>query len=43
MGSPSGVVDDLLHNSTDVAIALGKVEVAEAGGVLVVLGVRLEL
>ena len=40
---PAGVVDDLFHDTADVAIALGEVEVAQAGGVLVVMGVRLEL
>lgn len=36
-------MDDLLHNTADVAIALSKVEVPKAGGGLVVVGVRLEL
>jgi len=40
---PAGVVDDLLDHPADVAVALCKVEVAETGGVLVMVGVRLEL
>lgn len=36
-------MDDLLHNTTDVAIPLSEIEVAEAGGGLVVVGVRFEL
>ena len=36
-------MDDLLHNTTDVAIPLSEVEVAEAGWGLVVVGVRFEL
>ena len=36
-------MDDLLHNALNVAIALRKVEGAELGRVLVVVGVGLEL
>jgi len=38
-GAAAGVVDDLLHYPADVAVTLCKVEVAQAGGVLVVVGV----
>lgn len=41
--APARVVDDLLYNTTDVAIAFCKVECAQAGGVLVKMGVCLEL
>ena len=41
--APTGVVDDLLHNSLDVAIALREVEGAELRGGLVVVGVGFEL
>ena len=41
--SPASVVDDILHDTTDVAILLGIVEVTEAGGGLVVVGVCFEL
>lgn len=40
--SPASVVDDLAHNTTDVTVLLGKVEVTETSGVLVVVGVGLE-
>ena len=40
---PARVVDDVLYNSPDVAVALGKVEGTQACGVLVQVGVRLEL
>lgn len=40
--SPTSVVDDLANNTTDVTVLLGKVEVTETGGVLVVVGVGLE-
>ena len=43
MYAPTGVVDDLFHDSADVAVAFRKVEVAESGGLLVVVGVRFEL
>ena len=36
-------MDDLLHNSLDVAITLREVEGAELRGGLVVVGVRFEL
>ena len=36
-------MNDGLDNTTDVAIALGVIEVAELRGRLVVVGVRLEL
>ena len=36
-------MDDFLHNTTDVAIPLSEVKVAEAGRGLVVVGVRFEL
>jgi hypothetical protein len=39
---PARVVDYLFHNTTDVAIALSKVERAEASRVLVQAGVGLE-
>ena len=41
-GATTGVVDDVLHDTTNVTIALGKVEVTQTGGVLVVVGVRFE-
>lgn len=40
--SPASVVDDLADNTTDVTVLLGKVEVTETRGVLVVVGVGLE-
>jgi len=36
-------MNNVLHNTTDVTIALGKVEVTKSGRVLVVVGVRFEL
>lgn len=41
--SPARVVDDFLDDSANVAVALGKVEVAQTGGCFVEVGVRLEL
>ena len=41
--APASIVDDLLHNTPDVAIALREVEGAELSRRLVVVGVRLEL
>ena len=41
--APASVVDDLLHNTLDVAIALRKVEGAELRRRLVVVGVGFEL
>lgn len=38
-GAAAGVVDDLLHDSADVAMALGEVEGPELGGGLVETGV----
>lgn len=38
----AGIVDDLLDNTTDIAVALSKVEWAEASRVLVQAGVGLE-
>jgi type 1 fimbria pilin len=35
-------VDDLLHQATDVTVALGKVESTELGGTDTVVGVGLE-
>ena len=43
MYAPTSVVDDVLDNSANVTIALSEIEVTEAGGLLVVVGVRLEL
>lgn len=40
---PARVVDDLLHDSTDVAISLGEVEGTETSGSLVEMGVGFEL
>jgi len=40
--SPASVVDDLPHDTTDVAVLLSKVEVAETSRVLVVVRVGLE-
>lgn len=34
-GRLAGIVDDLLHDTTEVAMALGVIEVAELGGGLV--------
>jgi hypothetical protein len=39
---PSSVVDDVLDNTTDVTVLLGKVESTETGGGLAVGSVRLE-
>lgn len=39
---PAGVVDDLLHKTTDVAVALGVVVGTEPGRSLVVVRVGLE-
>ena len=36
-------MDDVLHNTPDVAIALREVEVAQTGGRFIVMGMRLEL
>jgi len=36
-------VNNVLHNTTDVTIALSKIEVTETGRVFVVVGVRFEL
>lgn len=36
-------MDNLLHDTTDITITLGKVEVTQTGGVLVQMSVRLEL
>lgn len=41
--APASVVNDLLHNTPDVAIAFREVEGAELGRRLVVVGMRLEL
>mmetsp|Transcript_25117 Transcript_25117/g.24868 ORF Transcript_25117/g.24868 Transcript_25117/m.24868 type:complete len:216 (+) Transcript_25117:256-903(+) len=41
-GTTAGVVDDLLDHSADVAVALNKVEGAQLGGTLPVVGVGLE-
>lgn len=41
--SPTSVVNDLLYDALDIAIALREVEGAELGGGLVVVGVRFEL
>lgn len=41
--APTSVVNDLLYDALDVAIALREVEGAELGGGLVVVGVRFEL
>ena len=41
--APARIVDDLLHNTLDVAIALSEVEGAELGRSLVVVRVGLEL
>ena len=41
--APASVVNDLLYNTADVAIALREVEGTELGRRLVVVGVRLEL
>lgn len=41
--APARVVDDLLHNTLDVAIAFREVEGAELGRSLVVVRVGLEL
>lgn len=43
MYEPTSIVDDLLHNSADVAITLSEVEVTQTGGILVVVGVGGEL
>jgi hypothetical protein len=36
-------VDNLLYDSSNVSISLGEIKRAESGGVLVQVGVRLEL
>ena len=41
--APASIVDDLLHNTPDVTVALGEVEGTELSRRLVVVGVRLEL
>ena len=41
--APASIVDDLLHDTLDVTIALSEVESTELGRRLVVVGVRLEL
>lgn len=41
-GTAAGIVDDLLHNTTNVSMALGEVERAELGGSLPQAGVRRE-
>lgn len=41
--APARIVDDLLHNTLNVTIALGEVESTELGRSLVVMGVGLEL
>lgn len=43
MDSPTGVVDDVLYDTTDVTIAFCKVKVAQTGGGFVVVRVGLEL
>jgi hypothetical protein len=40
-GTPARVVDDVLHHTLDVALALGKVELTVLGGALPVEDVRL--
>jgi hypothetical protein len=41
-GAPARVVDDVLHDTLDVALALGEVELTVLGSALPVEGVRLE-
>ena len=41
--APASIVDDLLHNTPNVAVTLREVEGTELGRRLVVVGVRLEL
>lgn len=43
MYAPTSVMDDLLDNSANVTVTLSEIKVTEAGGLLVVVGVRLEL
>ena len=43
MHVPASIVDDLLYDTPNVAIAFRKVERAEGSWRLVVMGVRLEL
>lgn len=40
---PAGIMDNFLHNTANVAIALGIVECTKLGRGLVVMGVRFEL
>ena len=37
--APAGVMNNLLHNTTNIAIALSEIEVAQAGRVFVVVSV----
>jgi hypothetical protein len=41
--APARVVDDLLHNSTNVTVALSVIKVAQAGGGFVEMSMCLEL
>ena len=41
--TPARVMDDFFYDATDITVALSEVEVAQTGGCLVVVRMRLEL